>query len=397
MRSVTRLSVRARLSLAFLSVILLSWGLSAASFVYVRSVLHPEFRPGPGPPPEAYGATAPERGVPGGKQWMPRPDWPPPPPPPPPKALLAAQLAMAFILSICAGAWLSRRFTRPLDALASGAKAFEDGDLDHRVPEDRQDEFARVARTMNAMAARMKRQIAALEDDAHRRQQLLADLAHELRSPVATLKTMTEALRDGLADEPARRRRALAATGASVDRLERLVNDMLVIARLDLHQLPLENVEVDLREAARSCIEAQRARAEVAGVSLLPVPGGEPVVVLADKVRLAQVLDNLLDNAVSHAGAGAEVRVALSAGPPRTVTVSDTGGGIPPEHLSSLFDPFFRVDPSRSPTAVAHHVGLGLRIARGLVEAHGGTLTLESEVGHGTTAAVTLPATAPVD
>jgi signal transduction histidine kinase len=112
--------------------------------------------------------------------------------------------------------------------------------------------------------------------------------------------------------------------------------------------------------------------------------------VRGDPVRLSQVLDNLLDNAASHAGEGAEVRVSLRGGPTCTLEVSDTGRGIPEEHMPFLFDPFYRVDTSRSPSG--RHAGLGLRICRGLIEAHGGTLELRSEVGAGTTVTIELPA-----
>lgn len=393
------ISVRGRLSLAFLTLILLSWLLNVASLTYLHSLQVREMRermaqglgpagPGPGggggewrPPPE-FGPGGPDRG----------PERHPPPRVPPQFQfdMLSMHLAMALILSVCAGALLARQFTKPLRDLAAGARAFQEGELGHRIPEDRHDEFASVARTMNGMAARLEQQIAALEDDARRRQQILADMAHELRSPVATLRTMSEALRDGLADEPTRRERALQATASSVERLEKLVNDMIVVARLDLHQLPLDRQPIDLRELARSCVEMHRPRAEQAGVVVAPVPAGEPVALEADRFRVSQVLDNLLDNAVAHAGSGAHVTVSVAGGPVCRLTVADTGRGVAPEHIPFLFDPFYRVDSSRSPSE--RHAGLGLRIARGLVEAHGGTLTLESAEGEGVRVTVELPA-----
>jgi len=396
MRSGPTISVRAQLSLSFLAVILMSWAFSTCGLIYVRWVVHRDmerqFRAAmamnPGRPPfDDQGRL-------------------PPPPPPegegPPFALFArglpidwrgglfpAHIVMALVLSVAAGAWLSRRFTRPLASLSAGARAFQGGHLEHRIPEGRQGEFASVAQTMNDMASRLADQIATLEEDARRQQQVLADMAHELRSPVATLRTMAEALRDGLADEPLRRQRALQATVSSIERLEKLVDDVMVLARLDLHQLPLDSAPVDVRALARTCVETHRGPAEKAGVSLTPVREGEPVIADADGVRLAQVLDNLLDNAVSYAGAGARASVTVEAGPVCTIVVEDTGRGVAEAHLPFLFDPFYRVDASRSPGD--RHAGLGLRISRGLVEAHGGTLDLHSEEGRGTTVTIKLP------
>ncbi len=420
MRSRRSLSVRAQLTLSFLALIVVSWMVNSASLMYVHSLDRREMERRFGgrlpPPPETF--AAPESGVPaegpprpfelgrtesavgeptaqgrgrGGRHGPPGRRGGPDLPPTLRFDILATHLAIALILSLTAGTLISRRFMRALDRLAAGARALGHGRLDHRITEDRQDEFAEVARTMNGMADRLERQIAALEEDARRRQQLLADMAHELRSPVATLRTMSEALRDGIAEEPSRRQRALDAMIASVGRLEKLVSDTIVIARLDLHQLPLDLAPVDLRALLRSCVEMHRPRAEQARVWLEPLPEGPPVLARADEVRLSQVIGNLLDNALSHAGAGARVSLSVAGDDERcTLVVADTGRGIAESHLPFLFDPFYRVDATRSPSE--HHAGLGLRIARGLVEAHGGRLTLASEEGKGTVVTVVLPA-----
>jgi signal transduction histidine kinase len=243
---------------------------------------------------------------------------------------------------------------------------------------------------MNEMAAKVGAQIAALEEDAHRRKQVLADVAHELRSPVTTLGAMAAALRDGLADEPGRRREAIAFMIDAAGRMRRLVDDLLEVARLDLREVPLAPVPVDLRSLADDAVHIHEAMAEEAGIRLLPLPDGPPVIVEVDPARISQVLDNLLDNAVAYAGEGAEVRVTITASPPGFI-VQDTGVGVAAKHLPFLFDPFYRADAARTPGS--NHSGLGLRIARGLIEAHGGTLTLESVEGEGTTVTVTFPST----
>jgi signal transduction histidine kinase len=301
---------------------------------------------------------------------------------------LPAGLAFTAALCILVGWWVGRRITQPLAALAEGARALHETHFAHRVRLSGNDEFAEVAASMNEMAERVGEQMSALEEDARRRRQVLADVAHELRSPVATLKAMTAALRDGVANEPERRVEALTRMHDSAGRMERLVSDLLEVSRLDLHEVPLVRAPVDLRELAEDAVYTHARAAEQAGVVLEPAEEGEPVMVEADRLRLSQALDNLVENAVAYAGSGAAVRVRVQSGPPR-LTVEDTGVGIASKHLPFLFDAFYRADAARTPGGT--HSGLGLRIARGLVEAHGGTLTLESEEGHGTRARITLP------
>ena len=405
MRFAPRLSVSARLTLTMVVVVALTWLLGGAViFQLMRlGVLRPGPRPGrpasvtegprgpagePLPPPQARAGY---RG----------PGWPPPPPggdrtehrPRPPRSFWrgpgAVNLLVGLLLSVAAGIWLSRRFTRPLATLAEGAQALERGQLDYRIALAGDDEFVRVATSMNHMAERIAEQIRELEEDSRRRQHLLADVAHELRSPVATLKTMAEALRDGVASGPERSERAAAAVAESAERLDRLVSDLLELARLDLQELPLHPQPVDLRAAVADCLRRHREAADRAGIRMHPTEDGQPVIVSGDPHRLNQVLDNLMDNAISHAGAGAEVRVTVKPGDPVVATVADTGRGIAAEHLPYLFDPFYRVDAVRTPGD--SHSGLGLRIARGLAQAHGGDLRIESEEGRGTRAVLTLP------
>jgi signal transduction histidine kinase len=388
MRFAPRLSVGGRLTFAMIVVVVVSW-LLGGMLVFQLSKTG-ILQPGPRrPPPTDSVAPASEL----------RPTPPPFPPGeaperrgPPPlwlNPVLIVHLAVGVLVAIIAGLWLSRRFTRPLVTLTEGAQALERGRLDHRIALAGDDEFVRVATSMNHMARRIAEQIRELEEDSRRRQHLLADVAHELRSPVASLKAMAEALRDGVASGPERSERAAAAVAESAERLDRLVGDLLELARLDLQELPLHPQPVDLRAAVADCLRRHGDAADRAGVQIHPSEDGDPVVVSGDPHRLNQVLDNLVDNAVSHGGAGAEVTVTIKPGDPVVVTVADTGRGIASEHLPYLFDPFYRVDAARTPSD--RHSGLGLRIARGLAEAHGGTLRVDSAKGRGTRAILTLP------
>jgi len=396
MRFVPRLSIGRQLTLVMILVVALSWLLSS-SLIYQLSRMNilrpPPRRPPPRievsgenipresaeePPPSGAGRPDLARGPRGGPPFGPGP------------RLLFIHLGVGVVVAVAAGLWLSRRFSRPLAMLAQGAQALRAGELGHRVALAGDDEFARVATSMNQMAERIAKQIQQLEADARRRQHLLADVAHELRSPVASMKTMAEALRDGIASGPERSQRAARAIAESAERMERLVKDMLELARLDLDELPLYRQPVDLRALVADCLRSHRQAADAAGIQIHPSADGQPVVVSGDPHRLNQVLDNLLDNAISHAGRGAEVRVTIDPRDPVVVTVADTGRGIAAEHLPYLFDPFYRVDVVRTPGQ--SHSGLGLRIARGLAQAHGGDLRIESEEGKGTRAVLTLPA-----
>lgn len=297
-------------------------------------------------------------------------------------ALFALLIAMAF------GVWYSLLLTRPLAALMKTARAMTEGDFHPEVQIPGAGEFAELGRTLRYLGDRVSVQIGDLERETQTRRQFLADLAHEFRTPLTTLKTMAGALEDGLAEDPVRRDRALGAIVRTTDRLLRLVTDMLELAKLDLHELPLVLQTVDARELASACLINHSDHAAATGVRLQPVPTGAPVLVHADPDRLAQIFDNLVSNSVAHAGQGASVFIEFIAGSPVRLAVVDTGRGIAPQHLPYLGEAFYRADAARTPGD--KHSGLGLRIARALVEAQGGRLTIRSEENRGTTVEFTL-------
>jgi signal transduction histidine kinase len=303
--------------------------------------------------------------------------------------MLLFRASLAVLLALIAGAWMSSRFGRRLQELSKGATAFDEGDFRHRIPETGDDEFTQLAVAMNEMAERVSKQIGGLEEDAGRRRQFLADMAHELRGPVTTIRTMAGAMEDGLAEDPERRNRAVGSMVRASDRLLGLVNDLLQLAKLDLKELPIQPRNIDLWELVSAAVESHSASAGRAGIALDPIEPGPKVNAFADPDRLTQVLDNLLDNALDHAGEGSRVTVSVEGGEVAKIVVADNGRGIPAKDLPYVFEPFYRVDPVRSPEE--GHSGLGLRISRGLVEAQGGELTLTSREGAGTTVTITLP------
>ncbi len=337
----------------------------------------PPHPPGPGPEPERHPAEG--RGG---------------PPPGRSPALfelkgLLVRLGVALGLAALAGAWLGRKFTSPLTQLATGADAFQSGDFDYRIPAGGKNEFAAVARTMNEMARQVSDQIARLENDAARRRQFLADVAHELRSPVTTMETMAGALKDGLAEEPERRNFAVSALVTTSQRLRRLVQDLMELAKLDLTELPLNLIEVDLQELVALAVRSHEVEAAASNILLHPLASSAPVIAIADPDRIAQVLDNIIGNAISYAGDGAELKVSLEDGDPVRISVSDTGKGIAKADIPYVLDPFYRADSARTPNDC--HSGLGLSIASRLIEAHGGKLSIASEENSGTTVTILIP------
>lgn len=226
-----------------------------------------------------------------------------------------------------------------------------------------------------------------------RQREFSADAAHELRTPLTVLHAATDVLHQHR-DEP------LAANGQlfediqhEIIRMERLTNDMLTLARSDLDELELAVAEIDLAALAGKVVRQVMPLAHERGIDLALEPVKAAVTVEADPNRLQQVVLILLDNALKYTPAGGKVRVQVARhGNEASLAVTDTGEGISPEHLARLFDRFYRVDPARS--RAQGGAGLGLAIARSLVAAHGGQLSLSSQPGTGTTALVRLPLTA---
>ncbi len=227
----------------------------------------------------------------------------------------------------------------------------------------------------------------------NRQREFSADAAHELRTPLTVLHAATDVLQQHR-DEPLTANAQLFEDiQHEIVRMERLTSDLLTLARSDLGELELAVGEVDLEALAGTVVRQVTPLAQERGIALGLEPAKAPVSVEADPNRLQQVLLILLDNALKYTPAGGQVRVHVARhGNEATLAVSDSGEGISAEHLSRLFDRFYRVDPARS--RAQGGAGLGLAIARSLVAAHGGQLSLTSQPGAGTTALVRLPLTA---
>lgn len=296
---------------------------------------------------------------------------------------LAVALAAAGLASLAVSVLLTRRIGRSLTLLSVAASGVGTGRYDARVPPPRMGpEFDELAESFNRMAQR-------LADGDGLRSRLLADVAHEVRTPVATISAYLEALEDGVRElDPA----TVAVLREQVVRLTRLAEDLAAVTRAESGDLALDRRETPPAELVDAAVSAGRERAAAAGVHLEGAADDGLPLVRVDRVRMAQVLDNLVTNAVRHTPPGGSVTVAARRqGGDVALRVDDTGEGIAAEHLPHVFERFYRSDTARDR---AHGgSGIGLAICRALARAHGGTVTAASPgPDGGSSFVVTLPA-----
>ena len=299
--------------------------------------------------------------------------------------LLVWKLGVGILFSLFVGFAFWLRFSKSFNSLISTARAMTEGNYLQKPTLQGPGELTELAVTLDTLGARISYQMKELQHENLARKHFMADIAHEFRTPLTTLSTMAGALRDGLAEDPERHRRAVDSISRTADRLLRLVSDLLELSRLDLKELPLHSQKLDLGELVSSCIENRQDQALSQGSKLLLVVTSEgPVSVVADPDRVAQCLDNLLDNALTYGGPGSSVSVEVVELDRPRIVVRDTGPGIPAEKLPFVTEPFYQVSAARSPGD--QHSGLGLRVVKSLMEAQGGQLLIESVFGEGTTA-----------
>ncbi|MGC9394465.1 MAG: sensor histidine kinase [Anaerolineae bacterium] len=300
------------------------------------------------------------------------------------RSRLLLSTVIALLLSGVVGLVFSRAITRPVRRLTQAAGAVARGHLDTQVPVRSQDELGQLNRAFNAMTAR-------LQSARQMQVDFVANVSHELRTPLTSIKGMVETLRAGAVEDLDVRDRFLGTMESETDRLIRMVHDLLLLSRADSEALNLRRKPVDIVQLARLIVERLTPQADARGVTLRVESAPRLPPAWADPDRVAQVLVNLLDNAIKYSPPEATVDVTVLAGPERTVLVQvrDRGIGIPSETLPRIGERFYRADKARARTHGGS--GLGLAIAQALVEAHGGKLWLESHEGEGTTARFTLP------
>jgi len=294
---------------------------------------------------------------------------------------LVTGAALAVGLGLAAGALLSHSLTAPLGRLAAAARAVASGDLGQQVKAEGSAEIAEVGRAFNEMTA-------ALEEGERLRQNLMADVAHELRSPLTVVQGNLRAILD---DVYPLEKAEIARLYDETRLLSRLVDDLRELAQAEAGQLSLNLQTVDIARVLQVTVANFELATETKAVHLTSQVAGDLPAVQADPDRLAQVLRNLLTNALRHTPKGGQVSVsAATATDAVEITVADSGEGIAPEDLPHVFDRFWRADRSRS--RAEGGAGLGLAIVRAIVEAHGGQVSAASDgPGQGSTFRFTLP------
>lgn len=307
-------------------------------------------------------------------------------------------LLFAGVISLALGVSLAATIGHRVGALNQGARTIAGGDLSARVSVGGSDELAALATEFNRMASLLAEGAAERERQEAARRELVAAVSHDLRTPLASLRALTDALADGVVDDPATAARYYATMRGQIDHLSALIDDLFELAQLDAGVLRLERVALDPADLVSDTLNSLSPQAAAHGVDLIGSAERSPQALVAPQ-KIERVLYNLVANAIRHTPPGGSVRVSVRpwertppGAPASTLVlfeVTDTGEGIAAEDLPHIFERFYRGEKSRS--RATGGAGLGLAIARGIVEAHGGQIWAESERGRGTTVRFTVP------
>jgi histidine kinase len=312
------------------------------------------------------------------------------------QVLLVAALA-AMAAAAVVSTFVAQRIVGPVQAMMEASRRIAAGDYHERVNVPGDDELGALAHSFNRMAE-------TLERTEQRRLELIGNVAHELRTPLTSIKGVMEGLADGVLPADAA---TFLSVQREVSRLQRLVHDLEELSRVEAGQVPLDLQPVSIADVIRPVADRLRPQFEDKEVTLQVEVAPDLPPVWADRGRITQVLVNLVGNALQYTPPGGQVTIQASVSEQRPaedghpvaggwllITISDTGIGIPPEHLPHIFERFYRVDRSRSRAGGGS--GIGLTIAKHLVETHGGRIWAKSAgAGQGSTFSFTLPLAGP--
>lgn len=306
--------------------------------------------------------------------------------------LLLATILLVYAAGIAMvlGYFLSSALTDRIRSLEQAAEQVQQGQLEARVAVRGNDELAALGNTFNQTAARLQEAARRQHQLETLRREFVAWAGHDLQTPLASVRAIIEALADGVVEEPATVQRYLRTAQRDVENLSLLIDDLFQMAQLDAGGLRLERELASLSDLISDTLESFSELAGRQGVTLSGEvqPGVDPV--FMDVPRVGRVLNNLIGNALRHTPPGGSVTVRAMPAPSGVrVEVRDTGEGIPAEDLPNVFDRFYRGEKSRS--RATGGAGLGLAIAKGIVEAHAGQVGVESSPGQGTCFYYTLP------
>jgi two-component system, OmpR family, sensor kinase len=290
---------------------------------------------------------------------------------------IVVTLSIAFVV----GAILAHTALAPIDRITQAAHLIaRSNDLTRRVEQKpTKDEVGRLAATFNEMLGR-------IEELFRAQQRFVADMSHELRSPLTAIRGNLDLLRRGVVESPEERQEALATIDSESARMQRMVQDLLLLAQADAGvEIQKQIVELDT-----VLLDVYRQARLIAGNVKVSLGSEDQAQVIGDQDRLKQLFLNLMDNAIKYTPAGGEVTLSFAReGTWVCVVVADSGVGIPAQDLAKIFDRFYRVDKARSREKGG--TGLGLAIVKWIVDAHGGKIGVKSQIGRGTTFTVRLP------
>jgi len=304
--------------------------------------------------------------------------------------LLAGLLGFSLVVSVFVASAIKEPAVRSLRGLIVAVAKISAGDLKIRVPVESEDEIGELAVSINAMAAKLEASLETERELIQSRRELVSAVSHDLRTPLASIRAMVESLVDGVVHDQETTARYLRNTLSEVEYLGQLVDDLFEIARMDAGLLQLHVEDASVQDLISDTLESMSAQAAAGDVILQGGVDGEIAPVVMDTKRVQRVVYNLVQNSIRHTPPDGTIYIsARDAGDEVQVEVSDSGDGVREQDRERLFDRTYRADPSRSRSSGG--AGLGLSIAKGIVEAHGGRIWFESVVGQGSKFSFTIP------
>jgi signal transduction histidine kinase len=308
--------------------------------------------------------------------------------------LLLAVIAFSGVVTVGFSLWVASTASRRITATARTIRHLASGDYAQRVRVAGSDEVARLAADVNALAERLE----GVERERHaldrERKDLTTAVSHDLRTPLASMHAMLEAIDDGVVSEPHEIDRYHQTLRREVGRMSQMVDDLLELARIDAGALPLELRPIALQDVAAEVVDAMEAQAVKTRITLALAVIGDPPLLHVDGSRVERAVFNLVRNSLEHTPAGGRVDVEVQARDGFVeLSVRDTGEGVSSEDLQRIWQRFYRVDKSRTSGTNADGIGLGLAIVRGIVEAHGGSVDASTRTTGGSQFTILLPRT----
>jgi len=297
---------------------------------------------------------------------------------------------ITIIIALTIAYYVSRSITSPIRQMQSAAERIATGDFDSTVSIKSKDELGQLAKSLNTMADELRQKIENLKKMDTIRTDFVANVSHELKTPLTLIKGYIETLEDRALDDEQQTRKFIAIIKEHANRLENIINDLLHLSELELSKDCLDKTDFDLKALIDDIVLGFGRALEAKGATLNVNSQGNDFKIQADSHKIVQVFVNLIDNAIKYAADAGRVDISIQEDADELIViVEDNGTGIPPEHIDRVFEPFYRVDKARSRKLGG--TGLGLGIAKHIVAAHNGKITIESQPAKGTKVFVTLP------